>query len=45
MQKISARALLAGLKEIPEGEDTQVTTVVADSRRLLPGGSPFHIRW
>lgn len=37
MQKISARALLAGLKEIPEGEDTQVTTVVADSRRLLPG--------
>ena len=37
MQKISARALLAGLKEIPEGEDTQVTTVVTDSRRLLPG--------
>lgn len=36
MQKISARKLLAGLKELPEEQDVQITTVVTDSRRILP---------
>ena len=36
MQRISARILLAGLKELQPNQDIQITTVVTDSRRILP---------
>ena len=36
MQKISARILLNGLKEIDPTQDKQITTVVTDSRKILP---------
>ncbi len=37
MEKISARVLLAGLKDLPKSQDCEITTVVTDSRKILPG--------
>lgn len=36
MQRISARILLAGLKELQPDQDIQITRVVTDSRKILP---------
>ena len=37
MQKVSARVLLAGLADLQPEQDCEITTVVTDSRKILPG--------